>query len=230
MKVAVVLYLYNTDLWDEYKILLENIPNSKIKLYIGLCKHTQYANIINDLYKSNLNYYLTFHSNFGGDIAPFLSQLKHIHEPYFIKIHGKKSLWKNRINWRKDLNNLLKTSIVEYTINTLASNNIGMIGHAKYLMYDRMCIHTQKIKELCNILTLNYSLLKNSAFFAGSMFISKTHIFQKAFLPYVDILLSLLSNEKLKINETCGTYSHALERIFGYLIKNNNQKISLYYT
>jgi len=210
--------------------LLENISNNKIKLYIGLCKNTQYTNIVRDLYSSNLDYCLTFHSNFGADIAPFLSQLKYIHEPYFIKIHSKKSLWKNKTLWRKDLNNLLKTSIIDYAINTLASKDIGMIGHAKYLMYDKICIHTQKIKELCNILRLDYSTLKNSAFFAGSMFISKTYIFQKAFLPYMNILLDLLSNEKFKINETHSTYTHSIERIFGYLIKNNNQKISLYYT
>lgn len=230
MRVAVVLYLYNTDLWNEYKTLLKNIPNNKIKLYIGLCKNTQYTNIIRDLHSSSLDYYLTFHPNFGGDIAPFLSQLEYVHEPYFIKIHGKKSLWKDQRNWRKDLNNLLKPSIIEYAMRTLISDDIGMIGHAKYLMYDNISLHTPKIKELCDILKLNYSLLKHSPFFAGSMFISKTHIFQKVLLPHINILLNLLSNEQSKVNEKDGTYTHSIERIFGYLIKNNNQKISLYYT
>lgn len=230
MKIAVALYLYHTDLWDEYKELIENIKY-KIKLYLGLCINTNFSHILKDLSNLSWNYSLSFHENYGADIAPFLYQLKAISEPFFIKTHSKKSLWGyGNTNWRYDLNYLLKPSIVDRAIKTLSLPTIGMIGNKKYLLHNNdKSIHINKIKTLCNLLQLNYTKLKNSPFFAGSTFISKTNMFKQILLPQYSILESYLKNEKNKINEEHGTYTHSLERIFGYIVSHHNLKIGLYY-
>lgn len=55
------------------------------------------------------------------------------------------------------------------------------------------------------------------------MFLSRTTLFKKYFLIHTDSLLSLLQNEKGKVDETeDGTYSHSLERLFGYILSLEN--------
>ena len=101
--IAVILYLYHVDLWDEFKTLL--LPFQKdIKLYLGLSSKQQSKNIETEA-KNIFDSTVTYHDNYGADVAPFLNQLSLVNTKYFIKIHSKKSLYGayNQINWRKIL-------------------------------------------------------------------------------------------------------------------------------
>lgn len=221
-KVAVCLYLYHTDLWPEFKELL--LPLSKyIKLYIGLCKDSP---ILDDF--DDFNHRISIHENYGADVAPFLHQLKEIKEPVFIKIHSKKSAWgfKYHINWRQmilhDLissKNLLKSNLASL----LSKEKNAVLCNQKLLMNNREFHNSDKIQTICNIIDLDYEKVRNSEFMAGNMFMGRTSLFQKYIVPHIEDLDRLLYNERGKIDDKfAGTYSHSMERIFGYIVKYEN--------
>jgi lipopolysaccharide biosynthesis protein len=216
--VAVCLYLYHTDLWPEFKQLL--LPLAEyIRLYIGLCKDNH--NNINDF--ADFDYRVSFHQNYGADVAPFLNQLKSIEEPVFIKLHSKKSYWgfKGRINWRTMLLNDLIGSKEIFLANLqklLNTKNAGLLSNKVLLMGNREYKNRNKIIEICAKIGIDYNTVKNSKFPAGNMFMGKTKIFEQHISKNIDTILDLLYNETGKVDDRKkGTYSHAMERIFGYV-------------
>jgi len=221
-KVAVCLYLYHTDLWPEFKELL--LPLSKyIKLYIGLCKDNPLLNDFDDF-----DYELSFHENYGADVAPFLRQLKVVKEPVFVKLHSKKSAWgfKFHINWRTIILNDLIGSEKIFLSNIqkiLQTDNGGLLCNRVLLMNNREFSNKTKIRELCNKLNIDYEIVKDSDFAAGNMFMGRTIILKDHITKNVDKILPLLYNEKGKVDDRrSGTYSHSMERIFGYINKYQN--------
>jgi lipopolysaccharide biosynthesis protein len=221
-KVAVCLYLYHTDLWPEFKKLL--LPLSKyIKLYIGLSKDNDPIEDFDDF-----DYCLSFHENYGADVAPFLHQLQLVSEPLFIKLHSKKSSWgfKYHINWRDMLlDDLISSKKIFYSnIRSLAINhNSAVLCNQVFLMDNREFLNSAKIAELCDYLEMDYDKIKNGKFVGGNMFMGKTSVYKKYIIPALTKIDRLLYNEKGKIQDTIdGTYSHSMERIFGYIINYNN--------
>lgn len=223
-KVAVCLYLYHTDLWPEFKQLL--LPLSKyIKLYIGLCKD----NIPIDDFK-DFDHELSFHENRGVDVLPFLNQLKSVKESIFIKLHSKKSNWgfKFHVNWRTIiLNDLIgsKKLFLSNVKKILQTNNAGLLCNQVLLLNNREFTNSIKIIELCKKLNIDYEKVKNSEFPAGNMFMGKTKILHDQIKNNIGTISELLYNEEGKVQDTSeGTYSHSMERIFGYI--NKYQKLS----
>lgn len=222
-KIAVCLYLYYTDLWPEFKQLL--LPFAKnIKLYIGLCKD----NAIIDDFK-DFDYQISLHKNYGADVAPFLYQLQNVSEEVFIKLHSKKSLWgfKYHINWRHFiLNDFIGCkALFQSNIKTLISNkNYGALCNKHLLVNNREFKNSKHISKISEILKLDYNYLKNSQFVAGNMFMAKTNIYKKYFDKNTCFKIdNLLRQEVGKVDDSLhGTFSHAMERIFGYIIKNEN--------
>lgn len=233
-KIPVLTSLYHTDLWPEFLEIL--LKNKEITIpYIALCEDNNNLKIINDLKNRFEHYQYFICKNAGADVMPFLTMLNSIEEdqyPYFIKIHSKKSTWgsHNHVNWRNILvNDLLSDKkLIERNINILNKDCIGMIANKFLCLNNREHTNVYHIKTICNLLNIDYSDVKNSYFPAGNMFMSKTSIFKKYFNKNInDIIICLLQDETGKItDEHRGTYSHALERIFGYIIKHDNKKIS----
>lgn len=200
-----------------------------------MCKDNDNSAILDTVNDLTIDVKITFHENYGADIAPFLSQLKSVTEPFFIKIHGKKSYLGNRnkkhIGWRSALVHSLIGSqhIVYSNLDKLINDaNIGIISNKEFVFTNLEKHNSKYIDHLCSILNINYDNVKNSEFIAGSMFMSRTDLFKKFFSDEnINTILKLLSNELGKVDDSYhGTYSHAMERIFTYLVKSNNLLIS----
>lgn len=228
-KIAVCLQLYHTDLWKEFEKLL--IPYSDyIKLYVALCKDSNFEEISHASLRDSFlkfDHHVSYHKNYGADIAPFLYQLQLLEEEFFIKIHSKKSRFgkKNQANWRPILLNDFFASKELFLSNIESISNLkcGMVCSELFLLRNTEDSNAEKIKSLCNMLEMNYEDAKNSKFAAGTMFLSKSKIFQdKLNLNFFEID-GLLQGEPGNVsNITTGSYSHSLERIFGYIIKQEN--------
>lgn len=225
-KIAVVLYLYHTDLFFEFFERLK--PYAKnICLYLGLCKNHDNALIIKTV-NQFFDCKISFHDNYGADIAPFLNQLFTIDQEYFIKLHSKRSYLGDyqHINWRSVfLNDYFNENkkVFYSNINKIKNNQIGMIANQQLILPSTSnSMHTTKIQELCNLLNINLSSKMFYNFVGGNMFMSKTQLFVKHLQNYRDKILTMLKHEKNKVTEHKGaTYSHSLERIFGYFVTIN---------
>lgn len=227
---AIILWLYHTDLWSEFFNLLYPI-SKQIHLYIGLCKENDNQNIIKDLgsfEQVTVNYY----HNYGVDVAPFLQQIQYVSEPFFVKIHSKKSNigHKNIINWRSVLLNSLVGSenILDTNISILENDSsIGMISEKNMITQKIEGQNSKIIQDLCSALGLDYKILKNDFFVMGNMFMSRTELFKKIFTDKkINGILPALMNEKGQISDVNhGTYAHSLERLFGYIVRTQKQTI-----
>lgn len=225
-RVAISLYLYHTDLWLDFYELLSPLKEH-IKLYLTLSYDS--CSSFDHKYLNEFDHELFYHNNYGADVAPFLNQLPSISEPTFIKLHSKKSLWgfKRHINWRELLlyNLLGSPGIFHDNMIKMNDTNNGVLCNEQLLFCDRELKNISQIQKVCNIINMDYNIVKNGSFMAGNMFWGNTNLFQKSFLPYVDILDPLLSAETGKVDDNFhGTYCHAMERIFGYIVSFNHKK------
>lgn len=221
-KIPVLLWLYNTELYQEFVELL--IPLKKhIHIYLGLCDTTQYSEALS-VFRSEFHHELSveWYPNEGADVLPFLYQLEHIaHKNYriLIKIHSKKSFWgyKQHVNWRSVLlNDLLNPSMFFCGVRQLLNRTEVMLGPRGLLYRNNEYTNSEKIKQICNELKMSFSS-KQKLFIGGNMFMAKKHVFD-VILKHKDYLYPLLQQEKGKIDDSFqGTYCHSLERIFGYL-------------
>jgi len=104
-----------------------------------------------------------------------------------------------------------------------------MIGPQNLLIKDQEGFNTIKIQFLCDYLGIDYAKLHPKHFIAGSMFMGATNIFQKFFNEeIVETFDSFLQNERGKIDDIyhmSGTFCHAIERLFGYIMPANNLSI-----
>lgn len=198
-----------------------------------MCEENNNAHILNRIKLLRIQAVVSYHPNYGADIAPFLRQIHSVKEPLFIKLHTKKNniLLTDKFIWRKVLyNDFLKNrNIFIANKNKFGHNSaIGMIGNIPLLFRDAEGHNTKHIKRLCGILNIKYQNVANGEFVAGSMFMSKTSIYKRIFNKVAtEEILQLLSKEKNKVDDiNRGTYSHALERIFGYVIKYKNLQYS----
>jgi lipopolysaccharide biosynthesis protein len=225
-QIAVSLYLYYTDLWLDFYELLSPLKQH-IKLYLTLSYDT--VSSFDHKYLEEFDHQLFYHNNYGADVAPFLNHLSSISEPTFIKIHSKKSLWgfKRHINWRELLlyNLLGSESIFHDNMIKMTHNDNGVLCNEHLLFKNRELKNVGQIQKVCNILNMDYNIVKNGYFMAGNMFWGNTSLFQKSLLPYLNDINSLLFSETGKINDDFhGTYCHAMERILGYIVSFNDKK------
>lgn len=239
-KIPVLIWVYHVDLWPEILSLLLPIKDL-IEPHVGLYKNNEQNIVVEEsLNRAFENSRLSYHENAGVDVLPFLRQLESIdinryNHDIFLKIHTKRSLFAQKINWRVMLFNSLMGNryIFENNIRRMKRKDSGSLTCHSLIM--EKLEHTNKdiIKNISeNILHMPYNKIKNGTFCGGNMFFGKLSTFKSYFnQDTINSLSKYLREEKGKVNDyTEGTYSHSLERIFGYIIKHNNQKILGSYT
>lgn len=217
-KTPILLWLYHNDLVQEFHNLLSPLQDITT-LYLACCSENNLdLSILSSL--NNIEK-ITKYPNVGADLYSFINDLTSINTKYFIKIHSKKSFWGiyNKCNWRAMLLDSLlgsKETLIK-NLNYIEKYDLGSVGCGPLLYNNSESFHTSQIEELCHIIGLNN--IQKREFFAGSMFVGKTQIYKNYLTSdNIKILSSKLELEKGKIYEKRrGTYSHALERVLGYI-------------
>lgn len=220
-KIAVMLWLYHEDLAAEFVNILK-YTNDILDIYVALCEENNN--------KKNIFYFKTlpnvkcieFYPNIGADIYSFIDQITNINSDnydYFIKIHSKKNKWgiDGSCNWRSMLLDSLISSNKNIVRNALImkKNNYGCIGCGSLIYRNSEHNHKNKIKEILNIINF---IPKKRNFIGGNMFMGDIKLYQKYLSPHKNVFQNFLSREFGKVNEKLeGNYSHAIERILGYI-------------
>lgn len=235
---VLLAFLYNANRLKELNYLCENISNFDIYITFGIgtknhIANTEIKNFISKYKKRIIN--SDYHKNYGVDILPFLKQLDYIDEkkyPFFIKLHGKESKLGryNHIEWGSILWDSLigNSSIYNQNINILSQKHVGAIVQPFSILDNRELNNNHKIHILCDTFNINYDKVKNTRFMAGSIFMGKTELYKYSILPHKDFLYRYLEIEYGKVDDrdyVNGTFSHAMERVFGYLVTDKNLKI-----
>ena len=235
MKTAVLLYLYDTGLWLEYKKLLEPIK-SEVDLFLALSSDDlcQNNSLIAKDASESFNCKTSTLPNKGVDIGPFLLQIRELDVnkyPYFIKLHAKKSLWgvHKNISWRSLLVNSLigNKEIFNKNTNLLDSNcAIGTIGNTGLLLgREKEGFNTELIFQILHDylhIPLEQIARHDLSFLAGSIFMARTKIFKQYFTnDIIESIYKILPEGEIS-DSVEGKLPHSLERIFGYIVNFSN--------
>ena len=226
-KVAVLLWLYHTDLSEEFKDILFSHRND-ISIFLGLCKDND-NNQAEAIFKEHFkDLDISYFDNAGTDILPTLNLLeKAKNYPIFFKLHSKKSNWgiKQHVNWRVLLtNDLLYKDNFTRTIKGLTKKDFAIAGSKSFIMRDNEYTNHDKIIELSSLLKIHYDKLRIKSFIGGNIFAGKTEFFD-IFLENKKLKLLLSKEVGLMKDDNQSTYVHSMERLFGYTAEYYSKNI-----
>jgi lipopolysaccharide biosynthesis protein len=231
--IAIVLHLYYTDLWEEFKVQLLQLDNN-FDLYISLTNGNK--NIEGDIKNSFPNAKIFWFDNKGMDIGPFFSILKYFIEndlnyKYLIKLHTKKSIKsigeEKGTNWRIGLVNSLigSNEIFKKNISSFEDDkNINIGGNPNYFYRDSNLdwlrdelYNLKMIKDLHNSSDFDDMLIVS-----GTMFMVRYKVYKEFFtINDIDRILSQLTDGYIRDK----MIEHKLERILSYIPQLNGSKI-----
>jgi len=240
MKIAVCVHLYHIDMLDSIMSYLSNIDQS-YDLYFGLINKPYEQSFLNKLEKSHKNTKIFFVENIGMDIGGFLQVYKQIDKSYdlILKIHTKKgigspespsiqakrqgvdSALQKGLSWYNSLMNGVlrdKNKVREIIDEFKKNQDCGMVG---YKVYNNFKVNENHMRNILNIWGINMNL--NDVFFiGGTIFWVDNNILRKYFTDdKIDQLLKLLPQGY--VSEPSN--NHAMERVFGYFVKQENKKV-----
>jgi len=242
-KIAVLVHIFYTDMWDEVEKYLQNLNNFDYDLYINLVEGFYDEEFIKKIEKKAT---IKVSPNKGVDVGGFLFQYYSLEKDYdlILKIHTKKSLglsnkpsdyvkvygyelaktkgteWFYRL-----MNGVLKSKEqVADIVNLLTDDTPFAMAGLDCETYIGPNVSVVKhLSEIFNIpLEFNGDKVKNMSFVGGTVFWVRNDILKKYLTKEnIKILLKLLPEGYT--NEP--SYNHALERMFGFMVYNEKKKI-----
>ncbi len=224
--VVVVLHLFYVELLSEIMMYLKRIPY-RFDLFVSVVSHKDAFEVKRQLEKiPNITPLIYITENQGRDVGPFVKLYNtNVLNKYLVacKIHSKKSKYSSKGDaWRQQIFQELFPSInrVKCIIDKIKDEeNIGLIGPEECYLVNQQFLGASepKIKILMKKMKIDpkyYSL----GFFGGTMFWFKPNSFRR---------LSLLENSIFEVENGLqdGTYAHAVERLFGIMMRADGYKI-----
>ena len=240
MRIAVCVHLFYTDMLDEILSYLKNL-NYPYDLYVSLVKGFYNSDVVEKLKKINNNVKIVIVENKGVDIGGFLNCLKVIDQntDLILKLHTKKGIGlperpsipvtRKGMDWailhgKIWFDGLIKGVLsdenkVDRIIDRFKNDKkCGMVG---YKIHNSLNGCDKEIVKLIDLINLKNECMKNN-FIGGTIFWVRYDIIKKYFTPEViDTLLDLSPYGYSEVP----TPMHAVERIFGYIVANENQEV-----
>ena len=216
---------------DLYDQIFPFLDQNNVYPIVGLCRANDNSKVLKSIEDDFKEYKIQYFDNMGADVWPFLEQLQQIEEPYFVKIHTKRNdEWRNSLvsdlfNNMKSNTDLLDQQEIMRPWNKIGKNDIGMIANRDCIVRSHENTNGGHIREMCGLLKIDYDKVKLTRYVSGTMFMSRTDIFKKYFNHDVMSELSQRMESGVISDTYQGTYTHALERIFGYIITNEQMRI-----
>lgn len=229
VKIAIQIHIFYTDLLDEIKILLKNMP-FYFDLYITTDTDFKKDFIEKNLFSSRIekikNIFIEVFENKGRDIFPFIKQVKLVRTKYeyICHIHTKKTLFKKfdlGEKWRQYLyKNILGSSNIIYEIFDFfeKDKNLGLIFPECFFPFKKHMTFGENKNialDLMNKIDTTFILPEdNKTFFpVGDMFWARLKAIEDVFI----IEDKDIPNEEGQVDQTI---LHAIERLWCYFVKH----------
>lgn len=219
MKIAVILHLYYTGLWDWFLPYLKNI-NVPHDIYITLTENHHPKDFQQKIKSRFPNAFIKVLPNKGLDVGPFLWVMNHIIEnglnyKLVLKLHSKKSIVKKRglgESWRMDLVESLLGSRdkFRYYCRTGMNGNFTMAASQRWVLQQEVRGYEQKFFEH-KIKTKHYT------FVGGTMFLINFHLIRNWMKS--QNIYERFYDQFEQGYKAGGTLAHQFERVFGVLVK-----------
>jgi len=244
-KIAVLVHLFYTDMWETICEYLNNLEDYEYDLYVNLVDE-YYDSSIYEKINSYKKAKIITSKNKGVDVGGFLNLYNNLEGEYdlILKIHTKKSLglpdkpsdyvnvygYENAKNkgtewFHKLMKGVLRSKEQVNDIIDLLSNEtpFGMSGLDTESYVGPNVPQITHLSEIFSIPTkFTDGRMENSKFVGGTIFWVRNDILKKYLnKDKITELLNLLPEGYH--NEP--SYNHALERLFGMMVYNEKKKI-----
>ncbi len=216
IKVAIVVHVFYSSIFDEILELLSQEHDVKLTLYLTGPQSIldKYKHVIPEKIQS-VKFLHT--NNHGRDILPFLKILPRVFadgNDLILKLHTKGSNHLNRrVHWRNDLFlKLIGKGRIDAAVSIFNNNpDVGIIGPSENIlsMQNYYGSNGEIVKVLSNRMEVADDKLSDLNFVAGSMFYARKEVL----VPILDLGLS--GNDfEIEEGQKDGTLAHAVERLF----------------
>jgi lipopolysaccharide biosynthesis protein len=232
-KVAVVLHLYYTDLWEYFSDKLKTLSPLKFDLFVSAPKGKE--KVVKAILADYPDACVIFVPNRGRDVLPFLKIMSALSDKgyqYVLKVHSKKSKHrKDGSIWFKNIVESLipkNPDLVKELLKKLEEKSTGLIGpegqyvsllvnyeankrHIRRLITSLM---DEEIREKVDSKRYDYG------FFAGTMFWARLDAIK-------DLIDQNYSEKSFEIErgQIDNTFAHAIERVLCLLPELKGRKI-----
>ncbi len=232
MHIAVLMHLFYQDLWDELAGYVSNL-RLPYDLYVNLAEGNPHnPQLTRAIRRRFPGAHVQATENRGRDIGGFLRLIaavrqRGIHYDSLIFMHSKKTLHQpphHGLYWRTSLLRSIlgwPDRATEVALAFATDPDLGMVGSRDWLFNDenRPDLSSQQnrrfIDEYCRRLHLHTA---RSDFIAGTMFWSRARPFLDLFADHDPLTLAAELEPGDHHDDGRPTRTHALERIFGYVI------------
>ena len=242
-----ITHIYFSDLIDEMIGYIKNVNGVHDSMnYVTISEDTKYSeSLIKKLNSSGINNLRILKvKNAGKDICPKMKVLRDIRNnhkeesyKYVLFLHDKKHGNSNLgRGWRKQLcSDLSSHKALYYGLYTIGINpNVKMIGSERWTFYGTLRGHilgvNPKFKESAVSFfksvfrRLNISMPNELGFVGGTMFWCDYNILNDFFDDFkLNVAINEMDKEIGNIKDP--SFTHTMERIFGYIFTRNNLKI-----
>ena|GEM_PF-844604 len=247
MKTTILFHIYYPGSIRETSELLKSFENSNTSFIFNVPfqpynVHRSISEEINSFFPKSI---VLNTSNKGKDIGGKLAMLNcYLKLPeksdYLIFLHDKKSELKYTINnhkidsdlWKKELFSIIHRDNIQQIKNLFAESDTGMVTHAnhiytmeehgKYVIFGNNMLN---LEELCNKFNLPNITDHKTDFSGGTMFWVKSSIYEEFFSENPPLEIRAKLEEGLFTDRYTGTYTHAMERIFSWIVSSKGYKI-----
>lgn len=225
-KVCVIVHAYFFDIWEEDLAPYIQKINILYDLYVSLPESSDFKDKSSKIKSLFPNAYVFSVPNKGADVGPFFNALNIISNlsktyDYVLKLHTKKSTHLLPIYVKIKRTHFYKNLCenIDYCVDIMEKkSDIGMVGAPN----TRMVL--DEVEDKLNLdnfkrLLIKFNLKdKKIDFIAGTMFVCRFDLLKKYF--------SFVTIEDFEDGyKTDGTIAHSFERLFGNMVRSEDQKI-----
>lgn len=184
-------------------------------------------------------------SNRGKDIGGKLAMLnaylnQDVKSDYLVFLHDKKSELTYTINfkkidseiWKKELFSIIHPDNRNRVKKLFADTSTGMITHESHIYtesqhgdYVIFGNNMLNIEELCERFHLKNRAEKKTDFAGGTMFWVRSAIYEDFFSAHPPLEIRAMLEKGNFTDRYSGTYSHAMERIFSWIVTSKGYQI-----
>jgi len=240
MKIAVFFHIYYKDSVNELKAYLSGFKEYDSRFYfnVPISDFGQHIIIANDIKSIYPNAIIVFSTNRGKDIGGKLTLLNYYlasgyNADYMVFLHDKKSEVSYKINnedvnavkWRQDLYSIIEPNNISKIIKLFADNKVAMVASKQHLYNikehgkDVVISHNNNsLKKLSNEMQLKNFEQDNLTFVGGTMFWVRASVYESFFKQNNPLQIREKLEKGSFTDRFTGTYSHAMERIFSWLV------------
>ena len=229
--LCVLVHLYYPELWPALTQYINNLPEHIFDLYINLVDTTFTPDVINEIRDQYPNSRIYISENKGRDIGGHINLMRNIRTgdySIFCLLHSKKSPHMGKAGaeiWRRKLLVPLlgNREIAMENINMMLSDeSVGLIGSSE-CRYTELNDNADKYYQLLDMLEIGDDS-RGVDFVSGTMMFLRSGVMWRLFESIKDLPFENGDNKSSNFHYD-GQWEHALERVFGNVVRDMGYRI-----